>query len=114
MEKNIIEPGDGVLSFKFEDNIISCALLNDGLLWFMDEMFNTIPEWMDYVTEPIKLIYKNDANRLKRVFFKDHSLHAWLQYSEALSTVNSSRKRQKLTPLTYDLQNKHFKDTFAF
>ena len=110
LEKNIIEPGDGVLSFKFEDNIISCALLNDGLLWFMDEMFNTIPEWMDYVTEPIKLIYKNDANRLKRVFFKDYSLHAWLQYSEALSTVNSSRKRQELTPLTYDLQNRHFKD----
>merc|ERR1711988_1740143 len=29
LEKNIIESGDGVLSFKFEDNIISCALLND-------------------------------------------------------------------------------------
>jgi proteasome lid subunit RPN8/RPN11 len=110
LEKNIVEPGDGALFFKYEDNIVSCALLNDGLLWFMDEMFNSIPQWMDYVTKPIKLLYHNDTDRLKRVFFKTHSLHAWLQYSNALSTLNSSRKRRKLTPLQYDLKNPHFKD----
>ena len=101
--ENIIEPNSNSLWFRHEDHIISSTLLQDGTLWFMDKAFATIPDWMNYVISPVKQLIKYDESCLKRVFFGDFTLYAWSEYRKALMGARSARKRQKLTPLNFEI-----------
>ena len=101
--QNIIEPNSNSLWFRHEDHVISSTLLQDGTLWFMDKAFASIPDWMNYVISPVKAIIEEDESCLKRVFFGDFTLYAWSEYSKALMGARSARKRQKLTPLNFEI-----------